>query len=130
MSVAPRSIKITHQLTSINDGVGHRRGNQVDEKKRQATEGDMDKNGQPEGNGAGAPTESEHQAPTVGSSGQFENAQFPGWQEFLDFMELSKSRLLEDQSALQLLSLLEPRIGGESCCFFEPHYLFLTLDAI
>lgn len=64
----------------------------------------------------------------MGSSGKFEEAQFPGSNEDLDFLELRKSRLLENESALQFLRSLGPRIVGESLYFFEPHTLFLALS--
>lgn len=42
-------------------------------------------------------------------------------------MELSKSRLLEDETARRFLRSLEPRVIGKSNWFFEPHTLFLSL---
>lgn len=88
---------------------------------------DVEETGRLRGDGEGEPVEREHEVSTVGSSMEFEDDRFPGWQEPLDFMELSKSRLLEDESALRLLKSLEPRAIEESNWFFEPHTLFLSL---
>lgn len=42
-------------------------------------------------------------------------------------MDLSKSRLLEDESVLKFLRSLEPRIVDGSQEYFKPHTLFLSL---
>lgn len=88
---------------------------------------DMEEIGRSKGDGERMSVEPEHDASTVGLPIDFEGDECPGWHELLDFMELSKSRLLEDEAALRLLRSLEPRIIGKSNWFFEPHTLFLSL---
>ena len=53
----------------------------------------------------------------------------PDWQELIDVMDLSKSRLLEDESVLKFLRSLEPRIVDGSQGYFKPHTFFLSLAA-
>lgn len=52
---------------------------------------------------------------------------YPDWQELIDVMDLSKSRLLEDKSVLNFLRSLEPRIVDGTQGYFKPHTLFLSL---
>lgn len=54
---------------------------------------------------------------------------YPDWQELIDVMDLSKSRLLEDESVLKFLRSLEPRIVDGSHEYFKPHTLFVSLAA-
>lgn len=74
-----------------------------------------------------AAADAAHEAPRAGPLTRSEDEQHPGWLEFLDFMELSKSRLLEDESALKFLQSLEPRIFDEGREYFSLQRLFLSL---
>lgn len=68
-----------------------------------------------------------HEAPRAGPVTGSKDKQHPSWLEFLDFMELSKSRLLEDESALKVLQSLEPRIFDEGREYFSLQRFFLSL---
>lgn len=74
-----------------------------------------------------AAADAAHEAPCAGLLTGSEGQQLPGWLELLDFMELSKSRLLEDESALEFLRSLEPSIFDEGWEYFSGQSLFLSL---
>lgn len=83
--------------------------------------------GQSTSDRAEAAADAEHEAPRAGPLTGPGHGWYPHWQELLDSEELSKSRLLEDEPALDFLRSLEPRIIDESHGYFGPHTLYLHL---
>lgn len=79
------------------------------------------------GDGDEAAADTAYDAPSARPLTKSEDCRYPDWQELLNFMELSKSRLLESEPALNFLWSLEPIIIDDSNVSFQTHTLFLSL---
>lgn len=74
-----------------------------------------------------ASTDPDDETPSTAPLMGTKDDHYPDWQELIDVMDLSKSRLLENESVLNFLRSLEPRIVDGSQEYFKPLTLFLSL---